>query len=348
MKVVKEKIMLLLFLTFPALAITLTGSGSSFVYPFLSTAAYYYHGANVQYQATGSGAGIVNLLNHLTDFAASDVPMPKQSYCKLLYKDQLVVHVPLVAGAVVVVYNVPELRGMTLRLDGKVLADIYMGKIKYWDDPRIKELQTPQVAARLPHKPIVAVHRSDASGTTAVFTTYLSKSSKEWAKEVGSGLVVSWPVDRIGRGVGAPKNQGVAASVSRTPYSIGYVELAYALQARLPMAELKNAEGYFVKPTPQTISAATEGAMKYWCCVLHAPYWYANALVLAPGKNSYPIVATPYLIFFKNSPKLRYLIKFAEYLLSDQIQNNVYRMGYAPLSKALRQELIKELNQLLR
>ncbi|UXD21359.1 phosphate ABC transporter substrate-binding protein [Ignicoccus pacificus DSM 13166] len=345
----KEKVFALtILLSLPALAVTLTGTGSSFVFPFLSAAAYYYQGANVQYQATGSGAGIVNLLNHLTDFAASDVPMPKNNYCKLLYEGKQVVHVPLVAGAVVVVYNVPELRGMTLRLNGKVLADIYLGKVKYWDDPEIKRLQTPQVASRLPHKPIIAVHRSDASGTTAVFTTYLSKSSREWARRIGSGLTVTWPVDRLGRGVGAPKNQGVAASVSRTPYSIGYVELAYAIQARLPVAELQNAEGYFVKPTPETISAATEGAMKYWVCVLHAPYWFANSLVLAPGRNSYPIVAVPYMIFFRDSPKLPYLIKFAEYLLSDNIQKNVVRMGYAPLSKALRMEIIKELNMLMR
>ena len=332
----------------PVLAVTISGSGSSFVFPFISVAAYYYQGANVQYQAVGSGAGIVNLLNHLTDFAASDVPMPKQMYCKLLYQGKQVIHVPLIAGAVAVVYNVPELRGMTLRLDGKVLADIYMGKIKYWDDPEIKALQTPQVASHLPHRPIIAVHRSDASGTTAVFTKYLEKSSPEWAKRVGSGLVVNWPVDSSGRGVGAPGNQGVAASVMKTPYSIGYVELAYALKARLPMASLKNAEGAFVKPTPQSISAATEGALKHWICVLTAPYWYTDSLVLAPGRGSYPIVATPYLIFFKDSQKIRYIIQFIKFLYSDNMQNSATRMGYAPLSKALRQEVLKELNNLTR
>ncbi len=332
----------------PVLALSLYGSGSTFVYPFLSVAAYYYQGASVTYQGVGSGAGIANLLNHITDFAASDVPMPKVDLVPLLFKWKQVVHVPIIAGAVVVVYNVPELHGKTLRLDGKVLAEIYMGKIKYWDDPRIKALQTPDVARLLPHKPIIAVHRSDASGTTAVFTKYLSKSSIEWAEKIGSHLVISWPVDKVGRGIGAPKNQGVAATVAKTPYSIGYVEYAYAIQAHLPIAALKNAYGYFVKPTPKTISAATEGAMKYWVCVLHAPYEYADALVLAPSKDAYPIVATPYIIFFRDSPKLPYIVNFVKYLLSDQLQNAAVKMGYAPLSKALRQELVKELDELLR
>ncbi len=332
----------------PTFAVSLYGSGSSFVYPFLATAAYYYNQANVQYQAVGSGAGIANLINGLTDFAASDVPVPPAQYCKLLYQSKLLVHVPLVAGAVVVVYNVPEIKGMELRLDGNVLAKIYLGEIKYWDDPRIKALQTPEVASRLPHKPIIAVHRSDASGTTAIFTTYLTKSSKEWAKKVGNGLVVKWPVDEIGRGIGAPKNQGVAAAVSKTPYSIGYVELAYAWQAKLPVAALRNAEGKFVKPTIETISAATSGAMKYWVCPLHAPYAFANSLVLAPGENSYPIVGVPYMIFFKDSPKLKALVKFAEYLLSDRVQSQVAKMGYAPLAKALRQKVIEQLEQLIR
>ena len=336
------------FLVFPSLAVSLYGTGSSFVYPFLATAAYYYNQANVQYQATGSGAGISNLLNGLTDFAASDVPIPPPRYCQLLYQGKQVIHVPLVAGAVVIVYNLPEIRGMTLRLDGDVIAKIYLGQIRYWDDPRIKALQSPEVASRLPHKPIIAVHRSDASGTTAIFTTYLSKSSREWAKEVGSGLTVKWPVDEVGRGIGAPKNQGVAATVSKTPYSIGYVELAYAWQAKLPMAALKNAEGYFVKPNAKTISAATEGAMRYWVCPLHAPYEFANSLILAPGKDSYPIVGVPYLIFFRDSPKLKSLVKFAEYLLSDPIQSQVTKMGYAPLSKALRQKVITQLERLLR
>jgi len=344
----KRIALLVLALPTLVLAVSLYGSGSTFVYPFMSVAAYYYQGASVTYQGVGSGAGISNLLNHIVDFAASDVPMPKIDYVPLLFKRVQVVHVPIIAGAVAVVYNIPELHGKTLRLDGKVLAEIYMGKIRYWDDPRIKELQTPDVARLLPHKPIIAVHRSDASGTTAVFTKYLSKSSAEWAEKVGSHLVISWPVDRVGRGIGAPKNQGVAATVAKTPYSIGYVEYAYAIQARLPVAAIKNAYGYFVKPTPKTISAATEGAMRYWVCILHAPYEYADALVLAPGKNSYPIVATPYMIFFRDSPKLRYLVNFAKYLLSDQLQNAAVKMGYAPLSKQLRQELIKELNELLR
>lgn len=237
---------------------------------------------------------------------------------------------------------------MKLKLDGETIAKIYMGEIKYWDDPRIKALQDPAVASRLPHKPIIAVHRSDASGTTAIFTTYLSKSSSEWSQKVGSGLVVKWPVDEMGRGIGAPKNQGVAATVSKTPYSIGYVELAYAWQAKLPTAALKNAEGYFVEPTAETISAATEGAMKYWACPLHAPYEFAHSLILAPGKNSYPIVGVPYMIFYKDSPKLKSLVKFAEYLLSDQLQSQVTKMGYAPLGKALRQKVVAQLEELLR
>ncbi|NPA85206.1 MAG: phosphate ABC transporter substrate-binding protein PstS [Crenarchaeota archaeon] len=340
--------MLVLALSVAASALTLYGSGSTFVYPFVSAAAYYYQGARVTYQAVGSGAGIANLLNGITDFAASDVPMPKTEYAKLLFERTQVVHVPIVAGAVVVVYNLPELGDKPLRLDGEVLAGIYMGEIVYWDDPRIKALQEPDVASLLPHKPIIAVHRSDASGTTAVFTLYLAKSSAKWASEVGSHMVVSWPVDRAGRGVGAPKNQGVAAAVAKTPYSIGYVEYAYAVQARLPMAELKNAYGNFVRATPESVSAATKGAMEKWVCVLHAPYAFADALVLAPGEDAYPIVAAPYLVFFRDSQKLQALVGFVEFLLSDRAQEAAVKMGYAPLSAELRQELLKELKELLR
>ena len=338
----------LVALALASMALTIHGSGSTFVYPYISVAAYYYRGANVVYQGVGSGAGISNLLNGLVDFAGSDVPLPKQSYCKLLFERRQVVHVPVIAGAVVVIYNVPELMGHVLRLDGKVLADIYMGKIRYWDDPRIKALQTPEVARLLPHKPIVAVHRSDASGTTAVFTKYLSKSSREWARRIGSHLIINWPVDKLGNGVGAPKNQGVAETVRITKYSIGYVEYAYAMKAGLPVAALRNADGYFVLPTPKTIEAATKGAMSKWVCVLHAPYAFADALVLAPGKDSYPIVAVPYMIFFRDSPKLKQLVQFAIYLLNDRLQEAATKLGYAPLSKALRQEVINELRALIR
>ncbi|ABU82155.1 phosphate ABC transporter substrate-binding protein PstS [Ignicoccus hospitalis] len=337
-----------LLLSHAVIAASLYGSGSTFVYPFVSLAAYYYKAAHVTYQGVGSGAGIANLLNHLTDFAGSDVPIPKERYAPLLFEGKQVVHVPVVAGSVVVIYNVPELGNKVLKLDGEVLAEIYMGKIKYWDDPRIKALQDPEVAAKLPHKPIIAVHRSDASGTTAVFTKYLAKSSAEWNAKIGSHLVINWPVDKVGRGIGAPKNQGVAATVSKTSYSIGYVEYAYAVQAKLPTAALKNAEGNFVLPTPETISAATAGAAKRWICVLHAPYFYADSLVLAPGKDSYPIVATPYIIFFRDSPKLKQIVDFVKYLLSDELQKASIKMGYAPLSKSFRQQLLAELDQLLR
>jgi phosphate transport system substrate-binding protein len=342
-----KKAVALLLLTSIAFAITIRGSGSTFVYPFLSMAAYYYQGAHVVYQGVGSGAGLSDLVHNLVDFAGSDVPMPKEMYCKELIQGRQVIHVPVIAGAVVVTYNVPELGHKTLRLDGKVLAEIYMGKIRYWDDPRIKALQTPDVARLLPHKPIVAVHRSDASGTTNVFTLYLSKSDKEWAKLVGAGLLVSWPVDKLGNGIGAPKNQGVALTVMNTPYSIGYVEYAYAVQAKLPIAALKNADGYFVLPTPKTIEAATRGAMNKWVCVLHAPYMFTDALILAPGKDAYPIVAVPYMIFFRDNPKLPYIVQFVKFIYSDQLQQAAAKMGYAPLSKALRQLVLKQLEEVV-
>jgi len=155
-------------------------------------------------------------------------------------------------------------------------------------------------------------------------------------------------VDKLGNGVGAPKNQGVAETVRITKYSIGYVEYAYAMKAGLPVAALRNADGYFVLPTPKTIEAATKGAMSKWVCVLHAPYAFADALVLAPGKDSYPIVAVPYMIFFRDSPKLKQLVQFAIYLLNDRLQEAATKLGYAPLSKALRQEVINELRALIR
>ncbi len=311
----------------------ISGSGSSFVFPYIQLVVKYKH-LPVNYQAVGSGAGQANWVNKLTDFAASDVPLVKNFLERV--KGQYVVHVPIIAGGVAVVFNLPGVEH--LKLSCKVLADIYLGKIRYWDDPAIKALN-PGVP--LPHKPIIAVHRSDASGTTALFTKYLSKCSEEWAKRVGSNLVVRWPVDYMGTGIGAPKNQGVAATVARTPYSIGYVELAYT--KGLKVAAISNAAGNFVLPNAKTISKATEEASKYFSCILCYPDRFVDALIMAPGKDSYPIVGVPFLIFSLKEPKAYEVIKFAEALLDPTMQKIAIKLGYAPLADTFRDRILCEL-----
>ncbi len=312
----------------------ISGSGSSFVYPYIQLVIKYKH-LPVNYQAVGSGAGQANWVNKLTDFAASDVPLVMNFWEKV--KGQYVVHVPIIAGGVAVVFNLPGIR--ELKLSCEVLANIYLGKIRYWDDPAIRSLNPD---APLPHKPIIAVHRSDASGTTALFTKYLSKCSKEWARRVGSNLVVRWPVDYMGTGIGAPKNQGVAATVARTPYSIGYVELAYT--KGLKVAAISNAEGNFVLPTAETISKATEEASKYFTCILCYPDKFVDALIMAPGKDSYPIVGVPFLIFSLKEAKAYQIINFAKALLDPEMQKIAIKLGYAPLAEAFREKVLCELN----
>lgn len=240
------------------LASMINGAGATFQYPQISEWSRRFQGAfgvSINYQSVGSGAGQrMFLKDHVVDFAASDPPLTKAQWEE--YRGQ-VVQVPWIMGAVAVVYNLPGIGG-GLNLTGEVIAKVYLGEIEYWNDPEIIALN-PALVSALPQQPIIVTHRSDSSGTTEIFTTFLYKSApSKWSREL-VGKQVDWPVDKVGRGIGAKGNEGVTATVIQTPYSIGYVELSYALEHGLSIAAIKNPAGKFVYPTISSIQAAVLG-----------------------------------------------------------------------------------------
>ncbi|HEX9078779.1 MAG TPA: phosphate ABC transporter substrate-binding protein PstS, partial [Desulfuromonadaceae bacterium] len=227
-------------------------------------------------------------------------------------------HIPTVLGAVVVTYNIPGV-GKGLKLTADTLTDIYLGKITKWNDPRLVK-DNPQLGSI--NKPIVVVHRSDGSGTTAIFTSYLCSVSQEWTKRVGTGTSVKWPA-----GLGGKGNEGVAGQIKTTQYTIGYVELAYASENRLPVAFLKNKSGAFVEPTIASTSAAAAGAAK------QMPADYRISLVNQPGKNAYPIAGFTYLLVYehqKDATKGKKLVEFLTWELKKG-QKMAPALLYAPL-----------------
>ncbi len=323
--------------------VVITGSGSTFIQPqlekwincFMKT----HPGVAIEYQGKGSGAGQADFEKGLVDFACSDPPLKKSLWMRLSKMGQPL-QFPAIAGAVVVVYNVPGVKH--LRLDGKTIADIFMGKIKYWDNPEIRALNP---GVKLPHKLIIVVHRSDSSGTTKIFTTYLCLVSKEWREKVGAGKVVNWPVDRMGRGVGGKGNQGVVAALKSTPYSIGYTELAYAIKENLSIVEIKNRDGYFVMPNATTIKAALSRIINE----IPPPYeGYKEDLAKmlnAPGKDSYPIVALSHIIVwktYKDKKKEKAIREFVKWILTVGQEDKYIVPGYVGLPKALTEKLLKE------
>ena len=254
---------------------TLTGAGSTYVAPFLTLALARYHqqhpAVTVTYSAVGSSAGIAAISARQVDFGASDVPMNATELAAA--KGGPVTQVPDALGAEGVAYNVSLPAGARLRLSGPVLAAIYLGQVTRWNDPAITALNP---GLSLPGAPVTVVHRSDGSGTTYIFSNYLSSVSPAWAKTVGAGKTIGWPV-----GEGAQGNGGVTSAVYRTPWSIGYVEQAYTQGLLLPFAEIRNQAGNYVLPTPQTIAAAA--AQKP--AITPTDF----SIVNQPGASSYPI-----------------------------------------------------------
>ncbi len=316
------------------------GSGSSFIYPQMSVWIKELKGKapwiTLNYNPVGSGTGQQQFLSGLVDFAASDPPLNEEKWSQLRGK---VIQMPIVLGAVAVVYNVPEVD--ELRLDGRALALIYSGEVKYWDDPVILELNP---GVRFPHKPIVAVHRSDSSGTTNVFTYFLYKAAPDvWPAE-RVGKTVDWPVDGLGNGVGSKGNQGVAQTLASTPYSLGYVELSYAIQEGMKVALIKNADGKFVKPTVKGIMQAAKEAFKNMPkSPLDDFSRDMDALILAPGEESYPITSFVHLIFRTEYSEekvkaIRLLIEF----FNTEGQEMIVE-GYAPIPVELRKTNLKAL-----
>jgi len=297
--------------------VALNGAGATFPNPLYSKWISEYNkqfpNIKINYQPIGSGGGIRQIIAGTVDFGATDAPMKddevKQAPGKLF-------HIPATIGAVVISYKVPEVTA-PLKLSPEVLADIYLGKITKWNDPKIAADNTD---ATLPAKEISVVYRTDGSGTTNVFTDYLSAVSSEWKVKVGAGKSVKWPV-----GLGAKGNDGVTGQLTSTPYTIGYIERAYATQNKLPMTELKNKSGKFVAPTTAAMSAAAEG-------IEMPPELYVS-LVNSAAEAAYPITGYSYMLVYadaKDPAKGEAIAKYIWWSLHDG-QKFAESLDYAPL-----------------
>lgn len=325
--------------------VVLLGSGSTFIYPQLDAWAKEfskrYSNVRIEYNPTGSGTGQRQFIEKVVDFAGSDPPLSKKNWEQARGDPRGVIQLPVVIGAVVMVYNIPGLEGR-LKLNGEVIALIYLGEIEYWDDPRIKALN-PEL--KLPHERIIAVHRSDSSGTTHVFTLFLYKASKgKWPKELVE-KAIEWPVDKTGRGLGGKGNQGVTDIVRRTAYSIGYVEYSYAILAGLPWALVENAAGRFVDATPETLAKAAEAAYPLLPQSLEDDFNEAwENMVYPPGEDSYPITSFVFLIFYKVYPrdKAEAIRKFIEWINTEG--QNYTVQGYIPIPKIVREYNLRAIN----
>ena len=308
------------------------GAGATFPYPlyakWFSEYAKVNSAVKFNYQSIGSGGGIKQITARTVDFGASDKAL---SDAELKAAPGELLHIPTVMGAVVVTYNIP---GVTkgLRLTPETLSNIYLGKITKWNDPKLTK-DNPKVV--LPNAPIVVVHRTDGSGTTSIFTNYLSKVSPEWQKAVGTGTSVRWPV-----GLGGKGNEGVAGQIKNTKYSIGYVELAYATENKLAFADLKNKAGQFVTPSIASTSAAAAGAAK------SMPKDYRVDLVNQPGKNAYPIAGFTWLLVYKNQAdkiKGKALVDFLRWELAKG-QKMAPALLYAPLPANVNAMVVKTIS----
>jgi phosphate transport system substrate-binding protein len=267
-------------------SVTLQGAGATFPAPlyqkWLSEYGNLHPNVKIDYQSIGSGGGIKQVKEQTVDFGASDAPM---SDADLKSAPGELVHIPTVLGAVVITYNLEAMK-QPLRFSPEVIADIFLGKIKKWNDPKIA---TDNPGVTLPASDITVVHRSDGSGTSAVFTDYLSKVSPEWKEKVGAGVSPSWPT-----GIGGKGNEGVTGQVKNTPNTIGYVELAYAAKNRLPVAQIKNAGGSFVEPSIDSVTAAAAAS------AANMPDDLRISITNATGAQAYPISSYTYILVYKN------------------------------------------------
>lgn len=302
-------------------AVDLTGAGATFPYPIYSKWFSDYAtatGVRINYQSIGSGGGIRQLSEGTVDFGASDSPMSDAELAKA--KGGPILHIPTVLGADVITYNLP---GVTtaLKLTPAVIADIFMGRVTKWNDTRIATLNA---GVSLPASDILVVHRSDGSGTTYIFTDYLSTAVPAWKTSVGKGKEVKWPV-----GLGAKGNEGVAGQVKQTPGSIGYVELAYATQNNLPIAAIRNKSGQFVAASVPAVTAAAAGAAK----ALPANTDYRISIVDAPGADSYPISSFTWILVYQHQTdavKGKKLVDFLNWALTEG-EKSAVTLDYAPL-----------------
>jgi phosphate transport system substrate-binding protein len=305
----------------------LIGAGATFPYPLYSKMFSEYQKTNkinVNYQSIGSGGGIKQLLEKTVDFGGSDAIMTDEQ----LSKAPKILHIPTCLGAVVVTYNLPI--KSELKFTPEIISDIFLGKITKWNDPRIIEINK---GIALPDKNITVVHRSDGSGTTAIFTDYLSKVSEEWKNKVGKGTSVNWPV-----GLGGKGNEGVAGLVKQVPNSIGYVELIYAIQNKMSYATIKNRAGNFVKPSLESTSKAAETEL---------PDDMRISLTDTDAADGYPISGFTYILVYQeqnydNRPigKAKSLVNLLKWMVTDG-QKFTTPLHYAPLSESAKNKALK-------
>ena len=311
--------------------VTLNGAGATFPNPIYTKWFSEYQkvdpAAQFNYQAIGSGGGQKQILAQTVDFGASDGPMKDADLAKAPGK---ILHLPTVAGAVVVSYNLPG--NPALKFDGETLANIYLGTIATWNDPAIAKLN-PGVT--LPNLPIVSVHRADGSGTNYIFTDYLSTVSPAFKEKVGMNTSVEWP-----GGVGAKGNDGVAGQIKQTSGAIGYVELIYALQNKMAFADLKNKDGAFVKASLDSVTAALATAT--------IPDDFRFSMVNAPGKDAYPIAGATWLLVYadqKDAVKGAKLVDFLNWYVTKG-SDSAKALDYAPLPASVRERVAKRIAEI--
>ena len=309
----------------------INGAGATFPYPIYSK--WFDHYAKVDpsvrfnYQSIGSGGGQKQILAQTVDFGASDGPMSDENLAKAPGK---LLHIPTVAGADVVAYNVPG--NPALRFDADTIAGIFLGQIKKWNDPKITALN-PGVT--LPDQEIVVVHRSDGSGTTYIWTDYLSKVSPEWKTKVGTNTSVNWPT-----GIGGKGNEGVAGQIKQIPGALGYVELIYAVQNKMPYAEVKNSVGEFVKPSLESITAAMATA--------DIPDDFRFSMTNPQGAGVYPIAGATWLLVYqqqKDATKGKKLVEFLKWALTDG-EKMAKDLEYAPLPESVQQRVLRRIEEI--
>jgi phosphate transport system substrate-binding protein len=304
-------------------AVRVQGAGATFPNPLYQKWLSEYGKINpnikIDYQSIGSGGGIKQIQEQTVDFGASDAPMKDEDLKKAPGE---LLHIPTVLGAVVLTYNLQGV-SQTLKFSPDVIADIFLGKIKRWDDPRIK---ADNAGVNLPAEDISVVHRSDGSGTSAVFTDYLSKVSPEWKEKVGAGTSPNWPV-----GLGGKGNEGVTGQVKQTPNTIGYVELAYAVQNKLPVASIKNSSGNFVEPSLDAVTSAAAESLSATQDDLRV------SITNAGGATAYPIASYTYILVYKeqrDAVKGKALVDFLWWGIHDG-EKFAKDLQYAPLPEEI-------------
>jgi len=319
-------------------SLLINGAGATFPYPIYSKWFDEFrksNGAQINYQSVGSGAGIKQVTEGTVDFGASDGPMNDEQIKAYRAKNGTgILHFPTVLGAAVPTYNVPGVSA-SLNFTPEALAGIFLGRISKWNDPAIANANK---GVSLPANDIVVIHRSDGSGTTYIWTDYLSKISSDWKDKVSKGTSVSWPVGLRGKG-----NEGVTGLLKQTPNSIGYVELIYAAQNKVLYGSVKNAAGTFVKADLASVSEAAASASKTM------PDDFRVSITNAPGKNAYPIASFTWLLLpekFKDSAKRDIMKNFLKWAITDG-QNDVEALSYAKLPKEVVDKELKALNKVM-